>query len=52
MKKAFLVKGRRYTDGKGSVREILDFGPQYVLYGGQIDGDNLQYKLIEKKRGT
>lgn len=51
MKKSEIVKGKQYTDGKGSIREVLDIGPQYTLYNGQMETDNLQYRLITKKRG-
>jgi hypothetical protein len=51
MKSKLILKGKQYTDGKGSIREVLDVGPQYVLYQGQAETDNLQYKLLVKKRG-
>lgn len=51
MKKEQIVKDGTYSDGKGSVRKVLDCGSQYVLYSGQAETDNLQYQLLSKKRG-
>lgn len=50
MRKNEITLGK-YTDGKGNIREVLDFGPQYVLYRTQQEQDNLRYKLLAKKRG-
>ena len=51
MKKNAIVKGGKYTDNKGAVREVLAVGPEYIAYGGQVGTDNLQYKLLAKKQG-
>jgi hypothetical protein len=51
MKAVEIKKGIKYTDGKGNIREVVDIGPQYVLYSGQACQENLQYKLVAKKRG-
>ena len=51
MKKSEIQPGKRYTDGKGSVREVLAVGPEYELYPSQEERDNLRYMVIAKKRG-
>ena len=38
--------GHTYTDGKGRKRLVVDMGPQYVLYPGQLSTENLQYEII------
>lgn len=38
--------GGTYTDGKGRTRRVVDIGPQYVLYPGQLSTDNLQYEIV------
>jgi hypothetical protein len=51
MKKSLIIKGKTYTDGKGSIRKVIDIGPQYVLYRGQQCDDNLVYRLLRKIKG-
>ncbi len=51
MKKSEIQVGRKYTDGKGNVREVTAEGRQFSLFSSQEDSDCLQYKLIAKKRG-
>lgn len=51
MKKQQIKLGGKYTDGKGSVREVIGVGPQYRLYNAQQEDDNLRYKLLAKQRG-
>jgi len=51
MKKAHIKIGKRYTDNKGNVREVLAKGPEYLSYSGQAETDNLRYRVIAKKLG-
>jgi hypothetical protein len=51
MKKSDIKVGKKYTDNKGSVREVIAEGPEYVLYHHQAERDNLRYRLITKRRG-
>lgn len=51
MRKYQIRIGRRYTDGKGNVREVVGVGPQFTLYNGQAETDNLRYRLVRKVRG-
>lgn len=51
MKKKDIKIGKRYTDNKGNVREVLDIGHQYLLYPSQESNECLRYKLVEKKIG-
>ena len=37
--------GASYHNGKGSVRRVIDVGPQFVLYQGQADRDCLLYEV-------
>jgi hypothetical protein len=38
--------GKKYTDGKGNVREVIAEGERYVLYFGQWDRDCVRYRVI------
>jgi hypothetical protein len=51
MKRSEIKVGVAYTDGKGSIREVIAEGPQYTLYNSQEETDNLRYLLVCKKRG-
>jgi len=51
MTKDRIMAHKQYTDGKGNVREVLALGPQYRLYDGQAEDDNLRYKVLAKRRG-
>jgi len=51
MKKSEIRTGKIYTNRKGGVREVLDLGPQYVLYSAQREKNNLQYKVLAKQGG-
>lgn len=51
MKRSLIEVGKRYTDNKGGIREVIAVGSEYVLYDSQTETDNLRYRLIEKKRG-
>jgi len=51
MKKQQIQLGRRYTDDKGNVREVIAEGPQYRLYDHQAEEDNLRYRVVKRTRG-
>ena len=51
MKKSQILVGKKYTDGKNSVRKVMAMGPEYVLYHGQQCTDNLRYQLLSKVKG-
>lgn len=51
MRKADIKRCGVYTDGKGNTRQVLDMGPQYTLYPSQQETDNLQYRILTKKKG-
>ena len=51
MKKSLIKTGHRYTDGRGNVREVIAEGPEYVLYPGQFETDNLRYRVVKKFKG-
>lgn len=51
MKKQDIHAGQAYTDGKGNVRIVIAVGPQYVLYDGQRETNNLRYRITSKARG-
>lgn len=51
MKKTDIKVGNWYTDDKGGIREVIAEGPQFVLYSGQRETDNVQYKVIAKTHG-
>lgn len=46
MKKSEIVVGGVYSNGKGRVRKVVAEGPEYVLYEGQAETDNLRYEVI------
>lgn len=46
MRKNEIKKGHIYSDGKGRERLVVDIGPQYTLYNGQICTENLQYEVV------
>jgi hypothetical protein len=50
VKKSEIKLGGMFTNGKGTIREIVGVGP-YLLYDGQMDTDCVRYKLIAKKLG-
>ena len=51
MKTKEIEVGKRYTDGKGNVREVIAAGPDYVLYSGQGDRDCVRYRQVAKVSG-
>lgn len=53
MKKKDIQIGAFYTNGKGRIRRVIDFGP-YHLYPGQEDMDCLEYEVVEdgRKKGS
>lgn len=50
MKKSEIKIGKTYSNGRGRARKVIDMGPQYKLYAGQIDTDTLLYEIV--KDGT
>lgn len=46
MKISEIQVGSTYSNGKGRTRKIIDRGPQYILYPGQVCRDNLQYEIV------
>ena len=46
MKKSEVMVGGVYSNGKGRVRKVIAEGPEYVLYDGQTETDNLRYEII------
>lgn len=46
MKKANIQVGRRYTNGKGAVREVISQGSP--TSASQIDNDCIRYRLVAK----
>lgn len=46
MKKAEIVKGGVYSNGKGRIRKVVAVGAEYVLYDGQAETDNLRYEVV------
>ena len=50
MKKAEIVLGGKYENNAGTVREVIGVGPEFVLYRGQAETDNLRYRVIKKGR--
>lgn len=46
MKKSEIKPGVSYSNGKGKIRKVLDFGPQYKLYNSQFCTENLQYEIV------
>jgi hypothetical protein len=52
MKKKDIKVGKTYTDNKGSIRLVVDEGPEFTLGSKwQTDKDCLRYRLLRKKRG-
>jgi hypothetical protein len=51
MKKSDIKIGKRYTDQKGNIREVIGEGPNYASYCSQTDYDCVRFRLIAKKRG-
>ncbi|RRJ54701.1 hypothetical protein EHV15_34450 [Paenibacillus oralis] len=54
MKKEEIQKGVIIHNGKEGrfyeEREVLDLGPQYVLYPGQMESDNARYLIVTGSR--
>ena len=50
MKRSEIKVGGFYTNGNGSIREVIAEGPQYCLYPGQEEKDNLRYRLVSKNK--
>jgi|APSaa5957512535_1039671.scaffolds.fasta_scaffold08074_4 hypothetical protein len=50
MRKADIVTGGIYGNGKGRYRLVLDEAPWYKLYSGVSDEDNVAYLAIRTKR--
>ncbi len=46
MKKSEIMVGKKYSNGKGRIRQVLDFGPQYKLYEEQECTENLRYEVL------
>jgi hypothetical protein len=46
LKKAEIVVGGFYSNGKGRIRKVVAEGPEYVLYEGQASTNNLRYEII------
>lgn len=46
MKKSEIVVGGVYSNGKGRIRKIVAEGPEYMLYDGQTEADNLRYEIV------
>lgn len=46
MKKSDIQIGKTYSNGRGRIRKVIDFGPQYKLYGGQESEDCLLYEIV------
>lgn len=46
MRKSEIKKGHIYSNGKGWERLVVDIGPQYTLYRGQMSAENLQYEVV------
>jgi len=51
VRKADIRVGERYTDGKGNAREVISEGPEFTLYRGQAEKDNLRYRVVAKRLG-
>ena len=49
MKKALIEAGKRYTNGKGNVREVIRRFEQGGNYWA--DRDWVEYRVVAKKRG-
>ena len=53
MKKADILVGHKYTNGRDAIREVIAEGKQYCLYPGQNEDDCVRYRLLTKgKTGT
>lgn len=54
MKKSEIVLGGVYHNGKGNryheVRKVIAEGPEYTLYSGQTETDNLRYEVVSIRR--
>lgn len=46
MKKNEIKIGGVYSNGKGRIRKVVDFGPQYKLYDAQECTENLRYEIV------
>ena len=46
MKKSEIRIGGVYSNRKGRIRRVVDMGPQYVLYHGQMCSENLRYEIV------
>jgi hypothetical protein len=51
MRKQQIQMGKKYTDGKGNVREVIAVGAKYTLYPSQMESDNLRYRVLKKWKG-
>lgn len=47
MKKSDIVIGQMYSNGKGRIRKVIDFGPQYKLYDAQECTEALRYEIVQ-----
>ncbi len=52
MKKSEIKIGSSYTNGKGSIRKVIDAGEQFSLYPGQAETDNIRYLLVSRNIKT
>lgn len=46
MKKSDIGIGKSYSNGRGRIRKVIDFGPQYKLYEAQESEDCLLYEIV------
>lgn len=46
MRKNEIIVGGTYGNGKGRIRKAIAAGPEFVLYEGQVESDNLQYEVV------
>lgn len=47
MKKSEIKIGGLYSNDRGRVRKVVDIGPQYILYDGQRNEENLCYEIVQ-----
>ena len=50
MRKSEIEIGKSYSNGKGRIRKVVAFGPEFKLYEGQECQENMQYEIV--KDGT
>ena len=47
MKKSEIEVGMTYTNGKGRERRVIARGPEYKVFDGIQDDDNVRYEIIK-----